>query len=117
MGGKNLFVCVCVCFFFFFFSGHSWGRKAHEQNPQNNTGQSCEKLLMCFFVCLSFFAPNVAENAQETVDLAESLFFVSNIAMPAAIYRVPRGPGRKVPHGVLFECFLAVFNPKSAKKH
>ena len=45
----------------------------------------------------------------------------------------PRGPGRKVPHGVpferfrvpdsgcpkecFFECFLALFDPKSAKKH
>ena len=29
------------------------------------------------------------------------------IAIPAAIYRSAQGLGRKVPHGVLFECFWA----------
>ena len=56
-----------------------------------------------------------------------------SLAIPAAIYRSAQGPGPEsasrsafrvvlgtwlgVPQRVFFECFLAFFRPKSAKKH
>ena len=45
------------------------------------------------------------------------MFSMQKFAIPAAIAGVLRGPGQKVPHGVLLECFLRFLGLKNVNKH